>query len=67
MLGEPIVFQLDNTSDQIMLTVPHAVKVEGQGLHLLMVKSLMIGIGGQLELLPTPQMDYDLMLRFPKF
>jgi signal transduction histidine kinase len=67
MLGEPIVFQLEHTSDQIMLTVPHAVKVEGQGLHLLMVKSLIIGIGGQLELLPTPQMDYDLMLRFPKF
>ncbi len=65
-LGEPIVFQLEHTSDQIMLTVPHAVKVEGQGLHLLMLKSLMIAIGGQLELLPTPQMDYDLMLRFPK-
>ncbi len=65
--GEPIVFQLDDTSDHIMLTVPHAVKVEGQGLHLLMAQSLMLGIGGQLELVPTSQMDYDLMLRFPKF
>jgi signal transduction histidine kinase len=66
-LGEPIVFQLDHTSDHIMLTVPHAVKVEGQGLHLLMVKSLMLGIGGRLELFPTSQMDYDLTLRLPKF
>ncbi len=65
--GESIVFQLDHTSDQIMLIVPHAVKVEGQGLHLLMVQSLMVEIGGQLELSPTSQMDYDLMLRFPKF
>jgi signal transduction histidine kinase len=66
-LGESIVFQLDSTSDHIMLMVPHAVRVEGQGLHLLMVKSLMIGIGGQMELFPTSQMDYDLMLRFPTF
>jgi signal transduction histidine kinase len=66
-LGESIVFQLDNTSDHIMLTVPHAVRVDSQGLHLLMVKSLIIGIGGQLELFPTSQMDYDLMLRFPMF
>lgn len=64
-LGEPIVFHLDTLSDHVVLTVPHAVRVEGQGLHLLMVKSLMIGIGGQTELLPTSQMDYDLALRFP--
>ncbi len=66
-LGESIIFQLDSTSDHIMLMVPHAVRVEGQGLHLLMVKSLMIGIGGQMELFPTSQMDYDLMLRFSTF
>jgi signal transduction histidine kinase len=66
-LGESIVFQLDDRSDQIMLTVPHGVRVEGQGLHLLMVQSLMVGIGGEVELFPTSQMDYDLRLRFPKF
>jgi signal transduction histidine kinase len=63
---DEIVIHLAQTADSITLTIPHAVKVEGQGLHLLMVQSLVTGSGGQLQLSPTAQMDYDLTLRFPQ-
>jgi signal transduction histidine kinase len=63
---EAIVMHLAQTADSITLTIPHAVKVEGQGLHLLMVQSLVTGSGGQLQLSPTAQMDYDITLRFPQ-
>ncbi len=64
--AEAIVIHLAQTTDSITLTIPHAVKVEGQGLHLLMVQSLVTGSGSQLQLSPTAEMDYDLTLRFPQ-
>jgi signal transduction histidine kinase len=64
--GESIVITMAQTHTHTTLAIPHAVKVEGKGLHLLMVQSLMMNLGGSVQLSPTPQMDYDLSLQFPR-
>jgi signal transduction histidine kinase len=63
----PIAIAIHQTQTDMLLAIPHAVKVEGKGLHLLMVQSLATTIGAQLQLVPTPQMDYDLSILFPIF
>ncbi|MEB3293410.1 MAG: HAMP domain-containing sensor histidine kinase [Synechococcales bacterium] len=63
---QAIAIVVEPTETHLILFIPHAVQVEGKGLHFLMVQSLVTALGAELQLYPTSQMDYDLKIQFPR-